>query len=100
MKHFYAFTTFSTSGAIENRHFIFWKTPETRARKLDGRESELQTPHYRSNTAAFPNVPTPSCVKHHVHMCYHFHNHFSRCYVSSLLDPNAYAQDDDLVALD
>jgi hypothetical protein len=25
---------------------------------------------------------------------------FSRHYVSSLLDPNAYAQDDDLIALD
>jgi hypothetical protein len=29
-----------------------------------------------------------------------FHKHFSRRYVSSLLDPNAYAQDIDLVALD
>jgi hypothetical protein len=29
-----------------------------------------------------------------------FHNHFSRRYVSFLLDPNAYAQDIDLVALD
>jgi hypothetical protein len=24
-----AFTTFSTSGAMENKHFIFLKTPET-----------------------------------------------------------------------
>jgi hypothetical protein len=69
MKHLHAFTMFSTSGAMENRHFISPKTLESRARKLGGRESEPQTPHYRSNTAAFVNVPTPSCVKHHVHMC-------------------------------
>jgi hypothetical protein len=62
--------------------------------------SEPQTPHYRSSTAAFANVPTPSCENHHVHVCYHFHNHFPRRYVSSLLDLNAYAQEDDLVALD
>jgi hypothetical protein len=68
MKHLCAFTTFSTSGTMENRHFISLKTPESRARKLGGKESEPQTPHYRSNTAAFANVPTPSCVKHHVHM--------------------------------
>jgi hypothetical protein len=30
---------------------------------------EPQTPHYRSNTAAFAKVPTPSCVNHHVHVC-------------------------------
>jgi hypothetical protein len=29
-----------------------------------------------------------------------FHTHFLRCYVSSQLDPNAYAQYIDLVALD
>jgi hypothetical protein len=29
-----------------------------------------------------------------------FYNHFPRRYVSSLLNPNAYAQDNDLVALD
>jgi hypothetical protein len=69
MKYFRAFTTFSTFGAMENRHFISPKTPEFRARKLGRRESEPQTSHYRSNTAAFANVPTPSCVKHHVHVC-------------------------------
>jgi hypothetical protein len=45
-------------------------------------------------------VLTPPSVYRHVHVCYHFHNHFLRRYVSSLLDPNVYAQDDDLVALD
>jgi hypothetical protein len=69
MKHLRAFITFSTSDAMENKHFIFLKTPESRARKLGRREREPQTPLYRSNTAAFTNVPTPSCENHHVHVC-------------------------------
>jgi hypothetical protein len=69
VKHLYAFITFLTFGAMENRHFISLKTPESHARKLGGRESESQTPHYRSNTTVFVNVPTPSCVNHHVHVC-------------------------------
>jgi hypothetical protein len=40
-------------------------------------------------------VLTPPCV-----CVLAFSLLFSRRYVSSLLDPNAYAQDDDLVALD
>jgi hypothetical protein len=57
MKHFRAFTTFSTSGAMENRHFISPKTPET------------PPPLYRSNTTAFANVPTPTSDHHLVHVC-------------------------------
>jgi hypothetical protein len=69
MKHLLDFITFSTSGAKENRHFNSPKKPEFRARKLGGRVSESQTPLYRLNTTAFANVPTPSCVNHHVHVC-------------------------------
>jgi hypothetical protein len=76
------------------------KTLESCARKLGGRERGPQTPLYRSNSTAFINVLTPPSVHHHVYVCYHFHNYFSRHYISSVLDPNAYAQDDDLVALD
>jgi hypothetical protein len=46
------------------------------------------------------NVPTPPYVNQHVRVCSHFHNHFQGDMLDLLLDPNAYAQDDDLVALD
>jgi hypothetical protein len=35
--------SFLTSGVVENRHFKSSKTPESRARKLGGRERETQT---------------------------------------------------------
>jgi hypothetical protein len=73
------FTTFSTSGAMENSHFVSPKTPEPTSSLLKlMRGRGTQTPLYRSNSTAFANVPTPTINHHLVHMCYHFHNHFQR----------------------
>jgi hypothetical protein len=70
---------------MENKHFISTKTPNpSLPLKL----------HCIRKCANITKYTSPcACVLA-------FYNNFSRCYVSSLLYPNAYAQDDDLVALD
>jgi hypothetical protein len=62
-------------GVIENKHFIFTKTPN------------VPTPLYLSNSTSVANVPTPPCVNHHVEVITRI---FSKGLAHSL-DPNACA---------
>jgi hypothetical protein len=59
--------------------------------RLDDSATKLHRLHKSANTTKC--TPPCACVLA-------FYKHFSRRYVSSQLDPNAYAQDIDLVALD
>jgi hypothetical protein len=66
------FCDFATSSNLRrkgNWSFLFLENVRIPPRKLGGRERGTQTPLYLSNSAAFANVLTPSCVYHHVHMC-------------------------------
>jgi hypothetical protein len=75
----FAYVSFLTSGVVENRRFTSPKSAESR-RACECANSTKCT-------------PPSACVLT-------FHKHFSRRYVSSQLDPNAYDQDIDLVTLD
>jgi hypothetical protein len=55
----------------------------------------LPLKHHRLRKCANTTMCISSCA-----CVLAFSQYFLRCYISSLLDPNAYAQDDDLVALD
>jgi hypothetical protein len=71
--------------------------PSSQARQKGERNPNPSLPLklHRLRKSANTTKCTPPCA-----CVLAFHKHFSRRYVSSLLDPNAYAQDIDLVALD
>jgi hypothetical protein len=89
----------SASDAVENRCFTSTKTlnPASQARQEGERNPNPSLPFKLHLLRKYANTTkcSPTCVS-----VLAFLQSFSRCYVSPLLDPNAYAQDDDLVALD
>jgi hypothetical protein len=90
---------FSASGVVKNRRFTSQKVPnpasQTRREGERNPNPSLPLKLHRLRKCANTTKCTPPCA-----CVLAFHKHFSKRYVSSLLDPNVYAQDIDLVALD